>query len=162
MYKVKHFQFLNLKQNENGYIALVTVLILSGVALAIAATVSLLGIGVTQSALSGSKGENALQLAEGCAEDALLKSQQSSSYNGGNITRPEGTCVITIQKSGTNWTIDSTTTQTDYNRTVELQFTRTTGSPISVTSWQEIVLGPTATPVPTFNPLFIPVIAGKP
>lgn len=132
-------------QYNQGYIALVTVLIISSVALAIAATVSLLGIGVEQSALTGSKGENALELTEGCAEDALLKSQQSSSYNGGNITRPEGTCIITVTKSGNNWTIIATSNQTSYNRTVQVQFVRISGSPIAISSWQESLPVPTPT-----------------
>jgi len=148
--------------DQKGYIALITVLIISAVALAIAATVALLGIGAAQSAVAGSKGENALQLAEGCAEDALLKSQQSGAYNGGNITRPEGTCVITVNKSGTNWTIIDTSTQIDFNRTVQVSFVRNTGSPIDLSSWQESLPVPTSTPVPTFNPLFLPVIVGKP
>jgi hypothetical protein len=125
-------------QYRQGYIALITVLIISAVALVIAASVSLLGIGIGQSALSGSKGENALELAEGCAEDALLKSQLSGSYAGGNITRPEGTCVITITTSGSNWTMTATSTQTDYNRTVQVIFVRNSGSPITITTWQEI------------------------
>src|SRR6266576_3010630 len=111
-------------QNSQGYIALITVLIISAVALTVSASVSLLGIGIAQSALASSKGENALQLVEGCAEDALLKSQQSSSYNGGNITRPEGTCVITVLKNASNWTIIATSIQTAYNRTVQVKFAR--------------------------------------
>ena len=133
---------------KRGYIALITILIVSGVALATAATVSLLGIGVGQSALAGSKGENALQLVEGCTEDALLKSAQNSAYSGGNITRPEGTCVITISKSGNNWTIIATSTQTDYNYTTQAQFVRSSGSPITVTSWQSSLPVPTPTPTP--------------
>jgi hypothetical protein len=145
-------------QYNQGYIALVTVLIISGVALAIAATVSLLGIGVEQSALTGSKGESTLELTEGCAEDALLKSQLSSSYNGGNITRPEGTCVITVTKNVNNWTIKVTSTQTDYNRTVQINIIRIPSSPITISSWQEVPSGstptsaPTATPTPTPTP----------
>lgn len=142
-------------QYRQGYIALITVLIISAVALAIAATVSLLGIGVTQSALAGSKGENALQLAEGCAEDALLKSQKSSSYSGGNITRPEGTCIISVSKNGNNWTITSTSTQTDFNRTVQINFVRTSGSPIDISSWQEVPPMPTPTPTAPPPPTFM-------
>jgi hypothetical protein len=137
-----------MQKNSQGYIALITVLIIASVALAISINISLLGIGVAQSSLANVKGENALQLAEGCAEDGLLKSQQSSTYSGGNITRPEGTCFITVTKSGNNWGLIATSSQTDYNRTVQVNFTRTSGSPITISSWQESLPVPTPTPTP--------------
>lgn len=132
-------------KQPQGYIALVTVLILSAVILGITSSVSLLGIGEAQSSLANFKGENALQLVEGCAEDALLKAQQSSTYNGGNIMRPEGTCVVSVTKSGNSWTILVTSTQQDYNRTIVIKFTR--GSTLATSSWTESM--PTNTPTPT-------------
>src|SRR5579859_5860305 len=77
-------------KRENGYIAILTVLIISAVVLAIATTVSLLAIGEAQSGLSLFKGEDTLTFIEGCMEDALLKTRNSNGYAGGTITRPEG------------------------------------------------------------------------
>lgn len=126
-----------LQKGEKGYIALMTVLIISAVSLALGTTVALLSIGETQSSFALYQGEKTLNLVEGCMEDALLRVQKSSSYSGGTITQPEGTCAITVNKSGNDWTVQATnTTSTQYKRTIEIQFTRT--GTITLTSWKEI------------------------
>ncbi len=139
-----------MNNQPSGFIALVTVLIISAVALSTASTVSLLAIGEAQTSLAMNKGEENLQLVEGCAEDALLKAWASNSYNGGNITRPEGTCIITVAKAGNNWTITATTTATSFNRTVQVAFNRTNG--IVMNSWNETLTIPTPTPTSTLTP----------
>lgn len=125
-----------MNKNPRGYIALVTVLIISAVVLSTATTVSLLAIGEAQSSFALYKGEDNLNLAEGCAEDALLKAWTSSTYNGGSITRPEGTCIITVAKSGNTWTITATSTATAYNRSAQVIFNRI--ADIEIISWREI------------------------
>lgn len=69
--------------NPSGYIALITVIILSAVTMAIGTTVSLLAIGEAQSSQALTKGEETLGFVEGCMEDALLKVRASDSYAGG-------------------------------------------------------------------------------
>lgn len=122
---------------NRGYIALSSVLIISFVTLALTTSVALLSIGESQSSLALVKGENTFQFVEGCAEDAMIKSRVNNSYNGGTITRPEGTCSISISKAGNVWTLTATTTNTDYARTIQVVFTRNpTG--ITLTSWKEM------------------------
>ncbi|MBI2049367.1 hypothetical protein HYT32_00425 [Candidatus Roizmanbacteria bacterium] len=126
---------------QKGYIALITVLIVMAVVLTTASTVALLGIGEAQSGFSIFRGEDTLSFVEGCAEDAMLKARVNASYNGGTITRPEGSCAITVvSKIGSptvTWTINITTADTLYKRTVEIVFERSeTG--ITLTSWKEI------------------------
>lgn len=124
---------------NKGYIALTSVLIICAVGLMIASTASLLSIGESQSALSLSKGEEALAFVEGCAEDALLKSQQNINYNGGNITRPEGTCQVTVDsKTGTVWTITVTNSNIFYKRSIMIIYNRPASGNITITSWKEI------------------------
>lgn len=120
---------------ERGYVAISIVLILSAIILGIIVTVAQLSIGEGQVALSLSKGEDTLDFVEGCMEDALLNINASSSYSGGTITRPEGTCSITVSKSGSTYTTTATTTATTYNRTIQTVLTRSSG--ISITSWKE-------------------------
>src|SRR5262245_18384835 len=101
------------EENKNkGFVAITTVLILSVVLLAAVASAAFLGVGEGQSGLALSKGEDALNFAEGCMEDALLASQKSNSYTGGTVTRPEGICSIGVSKSGNVWTVTATTTAT--------------------------------------------------
>lgn len=107
------------------------------VVIATASTVTFLSIGDAQSGFALFKGEDTLTFVEGCTEDALLKSRADLNYNGGNITRPEGTCSVAISKAVTPWTMTVTTLDTKYKRTIEVKYTRNpTG--IILTSWKEV------------------------
>jgi len=124
------------KTNQRGFIAIVSILVISAAVLSIAMTVSMLSIGQTQSALSVSKGEDTLSFVEGCAEDALLKLRASATYSGGNITRPEGTCTVSVSSVGSIYTLNISTNSTTYNKTIEIVANR--GSSLAITSWKEI------------------------
>ena len=128
---------LNVKNLQNGLVAISTILVISAIILSITATVALLSIGEAQSSFSLSKGEDTLAFVEGCTEDALLKARNNSAYNGGNITRPEGTCTVSISKVGNTWTMNVSTISTTYTRTIQAVITRNT-SGTSLTSWKEI------------------------
>ncbi len=121
---------------QNGYVAIVTMITISAVALVIALMVSVLAIGEAQSSLSYFKGEDTLTFVDGCMEDALLKIKASPTYAGGTITRPEGTCTITISKAGSTWTTTATTTNTNYKRTIQTVVTRS--GTLTLTSWKEL------------------------
>jgi hypothetical protein len=125
-----------LKQ-KNGFIALSSILIISLIVTTIATTLAYLSIGEGQAALAQTKGEEALFLAEGCAEDALIKAWASSSYSGGTVSRPEGSCTIVINKVGSTWTITVTPTATQYQRKIEVIMNE--GATVNtVTSWKEV------------------------
>lgn len=124
-------------KKEKGYIALLTTLIVMAVVLAAAMTVTFLAIGEAQSGFSLFKGENTLTFVEGCTEDALLKIRSNSSYAGGTITRPEGTCSVTITSGNPNWNITVSTTATTYKRQMQVIFTQN-ATGLTLTSWKEI------------------------
>lgn len=122
---------------KKGFIAISTVLVLMSVIIAIVLTITYLAVGEGQSSLAIYLGEDNLNLVEGCAEDYMLKIRSDSSFTGGNITRPEGTCTITINSGNPNWDITISSTNVDYKRKVQVKFVRNpTG--ITLTSWQEI------------------------
>ena len=123
---------------RKGYIALSSIIIVMAVVLSISISVTYLSIGEGQSALALNKGEDVLSFVEGCMEDALIKAWESTSYAGGTITRPEGTCSISITgPPGSTWTITATTTSTLYRRTVQAVAT-VNSSGVTLTSWKEI------------------------
>lgn len=122
--------------SERGYVAISILLILTAVLLGIMVTVAQLGIGEGQVSLALSKGEDALNFVEGCMEDALLKIRVNASYAGGTITRPEGTCSITVSSVGSTYTVTATTTAASYKRTVQAVAIR--GTTMSLTSWKEL------------------------
>lgn len=118
---------------SRGFIALSTTLIISVVVLTVATTVTLLSINSAQSTLAIIKGEESLILVEGCAEDALASAQASADYNGGTISRPEGSCVVAITKNGTSWQMVVSNVETKYQRTITIDLIRSTE--ITVTGW---------------------------
>lgn len=121
--------------SSGGYVAISVVLILTAVVLGIMITVAQLGVGEGQVSLALSKGEDTLNFTEGCMEDALLKIRSNASYAGGTITRPEGTCSITVSQAGSTYTVTATTTATTYKRTIQAVAIRSTS--MSLTSWKE-------------------------
>lgn len=121
-----------------GYIAFSTFLILSMVTLLVASTLALIAIFQAQQSLARNKGAAALALSEGCAADALLSSFYDPNYAGGTKTPPEGTCLITVSKTGNNWIITSTATiDNRYTRRVRVNILRSTDQ-IQILSWKEI------------------------
>lgn len=126
-------EVINMK--SKGYIALTMILVIVSVVIALATTIALLSIGEGQASLAQQEGEESWNFIDGCAEDALLKIHDSSSYAGGTITRPEGSCSVTVISGNPNWNIKVTTTSTTYKRTVQILATR--GSTITITSWLE-------------------------
>lgn len=124
-------------KTKEGYVAILVVLIIAAVGLLLATTMSLIGAGGVQAASSLTQGEQSLDFTEGCAEDALIKLWASASYAGGNITRPEGTCTISVTTSTNIWTITAGTTATNYARTVQVVVTRGATN-LTISSWQEI------------------------
>lgn len=125
-------------RRQAGYIALSTVLIITSVVLFIATTVTYLSIGEGQTGLSLYKGEENLHFVEGCVEDYLLKIRtDAETFVPGNITRPEGTCTITVNSGHPNWDITVATTLTSYKRQVRVIFTQS-ATGLTLSSWKEI------------------------
>lgn len=123
---------------QQGYIAILTTIIIMAVVLATATTVTLLSIGEGQSALALFRGEDALQFVEGCSEDVLLKIRSNPSIAGTfTIGRPEGQCTATVESGSNPWSVLISTQSTQYKRTIRVIFNRT-ATGITLTSWQEI------------------------
>lgn len=121
---------------RQGYIAITSILIILAVVLIIGTSVSLLSVNDIQSSLSSEKGEQALSLAEACAEDALLRLNNNNAIPA-SFTIPEGTCTITgITNIGNNWTFTANAVILNYSKSVQVSAVRTTT--VQVTSWIEI------------------------
>lgn len=121
---------------RKGFIAITTVLILSAVIASITATVFWLSVGESQSAFALMKGEQALQLSGGCAEDVLSRIRTDENYAGGTITYPEGDCVVDISRDVDRWTAHVRSNANDSVRRIVVVFDRTI-SGIALVSWQE-------------------------
>jgi hypothetical protein len=123
-------------KNKKGYIAITSILVILAVVLTVGTTVSLLSVNNIQASLTDQKGEEALALVEGCAEDALLRLNNNNSIPG-SISLPEGNCNITnISNVGNDWTFTVSATILSYTKSLQINATRT--NTVQVTSWLEI------------------------
>lgn len=127
-------------QANQGFIAFTSLLVISAVTLAIAVSISLLGISEANTSLGFKKGQETLKIAEGCAEEALLRLRDSASYTGGSLNVGNGSCIMSISGTDPNFTIDVTATITgppQYIKKVQVT-TKRAGNSINIVSWQEV------------------------
>lgn len=127
---------MNKNKNKNGYAALASVLVIAAVVITIGTTVPILGVGEIQNALLGKKNEEVLNLAEACAEDALLRINENNSVSS-SFTLPSGTCSVTVNSQvGNDWDITVSITILSQTKSIQIVFERL--STIVITSWKEI------------------------
>ena len=87
---------------KRGYVALMTVIILSVVATVVATSLVLLGLGYSRTALSESQSAMAKSAADACAEDALRQIRLVSSFGGnGGLTLTNATCTYVVSSNAT-------------------------------------------------------------
>ncbi|MBP7842672.1 hypothetical protein KA017_01575 [Candidatus Woesebacteria bacterium] len=128
------------KKNKNGFIAFTSLLVVSAVILTIALSIPLLAVTQANTSLGTAKGAEALKLAEGCADEALLRLRDSVTYTGGTLTYGGGSCTIAVSGSGSDRTIDIDATVSvppDYVKHLQITVKRT-GNSINILTWQEV------------------------
>jgi acyl-CoA synthetase (AMP-forming)/AMP-acid ligase II len=120
------------KQREDGYIALLAVLIIGAAAVAISLTDS------QRAALIHQQSKQARAIAVGCAQEALQQIHDNNAFTGTNpVSLGQGSCTYTVTNTGgANRTILSTATVGSV--VIKIQVYVTIGSSISITSWQEV------------------------
>ncbi len=126
-------------KKQKGFIAVITVLMILVFSLSIVVGTAYLSIGSAQSARILSEGEEALQLTEGCAEDALLHGVRDENYTGGSYEYLGGRCNVNITKDGQIWMFDISGTKNVLKRSVEIIATRQIIVPATfvLQSWHE-------------------------
>lgn len=127
------------KNQEYGFIALISILLVGSLTLFIA-------LGLSFSALSGidaSLGQESAYIArsraESCAEYALLKIRDNNEYLGGEqVVLMDGTCVVESVASGENGSKDiyANASMGDYERRVYV--TASTSPIFKVVGWRDI------------------------
>ncbi len=132
------------ERNNDGYVALITILILSFVSIVLATTFTELSIGEGQASRSQLVGEDSAGLVESCANEILYQVSQPNGdlYQGTNmpVILPEGTCLATVTRApnGTQlnnyWSFIVISPSTGYvQRLVEGVFIR--GTEIYILNW---------------------------
>jgi type II secretory pathway component PulK len=125
-------------KNNQGYIALVTVLIILAVGIIIGVTVSLNAVNEMQMGLSSNQSEQAFYVADACADEAILRLKRDASLTTiNNLSIGNGSCIIQIENlGGNNRRVKVTGQVEDYYRLIEIEVT--VGSSWEVTSWKEV------------------------
>jgi hypothetical protein len=127
-------------QQHNGFVMLVSMLIVGAIGLGIGVTLLLLGLGTSRSSFTLVQSMQARSLANACAEESLEKLRESVYYTG-NETKvfSTGTCQVQpITGTGnSNRTLETTGTVGPVVRKVKVVIQRVHPAPI-ITSWLEV------------------------
>lgn len=126
------------KQSE-GFITLVSVLLIGAVGSAIALSVLLISIATSRTSFALIQSSQAKALANACSEDALQQIRNSISFIGnGNLIFSTGTCTYSVTNSGGQArTVTTTGTVGAIVRKVTIAITAINPT-ITVSSWQEV------------------------
>ena len=123
---------------QNGYVALLSVLVLSAIATTVAVTLLLTGTDSSREVLVVQQSAIARSYADACADEALQLIHDSTTYTGtGNLTLAHGSCSYTVTSTGASTrTISAAATVGNATRKVAVYVT--ISSTISINSWQEV------------------------
>ncbi len=122
-----------------GYVAITSAFIITALILVIVLGVSLSAVLTRENILSSDLKETSKALAEACAETALLKLAQNSSYAGNEtITVAASTCsIVAVVASGTQKIITTTGRAGDVY--TNLRVTASSSPVLSISGWEEVV-----------------------
>ena len=124
---------------QNGYITLLSILVVGAVGVAITTSVLLLGLGSSRTSFANEQSNQAKALANACAEEALQQIRDSTPFTGsGSITLGQGTCTYVVtSQGGQNRTITTSGTVGTIVRKITIIISKISPT-ITVTSWQEV------------------------
>lgn len=119
---------------QDGYIALVALLVVVTAALTIGIAVSLEGIEEIQMSYGGSQSANAKSLANACIEEGLERLRNNwVSYSPYTLSIAPDSCIIDIVVNGNSATLNATGTVDIYKQKIEMQVDNS----LNVINWQE-------------------------
>lgn len=127
---------LNNYKNEEGFVVLLLILVISTVTLLIGYSAMVLGLRELDMGYSSSESSNALALAEGCVDETLRQLNFNSSYTGGTLSFGDDSCIITVVDSSGDKIITVTGQIGNYYKKVEVNATVST-TPYIINSWEE-------------------------
>ena len=135
MKKVLNTKNYKLKTN-NGFIALVTVLIIFAIVLLVGLSIGLLSINEAQMGLRKSQSSQAYYLANLCAEDALMKLKEDINYSGNETIEIEGGSCQILPIEG-KWTIKTISNFQNQVKKIKIIISQVNPKMI-ISSWQEV------------------------
>jgi len=124
---------------NNGYITLLSVLVIGAVSLSVVISLLLLGLGSSRTSFALEQSSQVKALANACGEAGLMQIRDDDTFTGnGNLSIGQGSCTYNVQDNGgENRTIQATGTVDNIIRKVKI-IINTISPQISVTSWREV------------------------
>lgn len=128
------------KTKSSGFIALVAVLVLGAVGVSVGISLILLGLGSSRTAFALEQSNQAKALANACAEEALQKIMESTSFSGSStISLGNGSCTYTVSVTGQSRLITTSSTVGTIIRKVKIRLTiHPQTLKFNIASWQEV------------------------
>jgi len=124
---------------NKGYVTLISILVLSAVGLSVVVSLVLLSVGSSRSSFILEQSNQAMFLANACAEEALMQIWNGDNFVGsGNLTLGQGTCTYLISNASTPKTIAVSGTVGTVTRRISITID-SVNPYIHPSSWQEIL-----------------------
>ncbi|MBZ9572525.1 hypothetical protein KJA15_04290 [Patescibacteria group bacterium] len=124
------------QQEQSGFIALMTVLIIFAVALLVGLSVSLLSISEATMGFKKTQSSQAYFLANLCAEQALVKLKENINYSGNETIDIEGGNCQILPIEG-NWSIKVLGSFQNQTKKIKIEISQINPEMI-ISSWQEV------------------------
>ena len=122
-----------IEKRQNGYIALVALLIIAAAGLTIGIAVSLSGIEELQSSFGSTQALTAKNLANACIEDGLERLRNNFVDYSGTLSINSDFCIIMIDVDGNSAILAATGTVDVYHQKIEVQVDNN----LEVMAWKE-------------------------
>lgn len=128
-----------LVKKQSGYVTLLSVLVVGAVGVAISTSLLLLGLGISRTGLSFQQLYQAKALSSTCAEEALQKVRNDTSFSGsGVLSLGQGSCnYVVTNQGGQNRLVIATGTVGTIVRKTKVVL-NTINPKIIITLWQEV------------------------
>jgi len=123
--------------NQQGYIALIAVIIIVAATLAISLSLNILSIGETQAGLIKQQSVQVFGIADTCMQEAYLRLERESEYSGASLNINDGSCAIIVTDAGADKLIVVTAALQDIQRKLESLVT-VNGNQVTVQYWKEL------------------------
>lgn len=121
----------NTKQTQ-GFILIITVIIVSAIISVILISISLSSITRLESNSVSLQGTRAKILAESCAEEALIQLNRNNSYLGASFTLGTGSCTVGVEDSGANKILSISGAIENYTHSLNIEASL---SPFQIVQW---------------------------
>lgn len=121
---------------QGGFVAMIVVLSMLVFSAVLILGATYLSIGEAQASLALTQGKQALFVAEGCAENAILLALRDEMYDGGNYGLLGASCDVVVTVDGARYTFAVEATKDGFSRRIEASADRATGPPASFSGWR--------------------------